>query len=150
MTQANIAPASPAQWKQALGLSVKTRPHSTQGTKAEQVNTNTETARWVKQSYLPASLIILIHPLSRTRFHIINTMTVTLILTGLLQGLQVTVSILHHYKRKPGSLWCTRGGWTYNDTCAIAGLTVSSWVSRVVRSGLVIIEHYQKHQESMW
>lgn len=36
-----------------------------------------------KRSYLPASLIPLIHPLSRTRFHIINTMTATLILRAL-------------------------------------------------------------------
>lgn len=92
--QTSKAPASPIHWNIGQGKSVSwlwsdwsstvnTRPHRTERTKAEQVNTNTETAKCVRNTtYLPASLI-LIHPLSRTRFHIINTMTMTLILRPL-------------------------------------------------------------------
>lgn len=75
-------------------------------------------------------------PLLRSRFHSINT-----VISGLLWCLQVTVHILHHYKIWTGSVLYTSGRRTYNDSSATTGLTVSSWVSRVVRSGLVITEN---------
>lgn len=46
-------------------------------------------------------------------------------------------------KKKPVSALYTCGEWAYNDGGAITDLTVSSWVSRVARLGLVIIEHCQ-------
>lgn len=48
-------------------------------------------------------------------------------------------------EQKPGSALYTRGEGAYNDSGVVTDLTVSSWVSRVVRPRLVIIEHCQKN-----
>lgn len=77
-------------------------------------------------------------PLLRSRFHIISTM-----ISGLSLCLQVTVHFLHHHK-----IWTDSGRRTYNDSNATTGLIVSSWVSRVVRSGLVIIENKNTQKTS--
>lgn len=147
----------PGFWSYS-SLALNTRPHRTESTKAEQVNTNTETASRVRNRAgslphrSPSSILLL-----RTRFHIISTMTAAWILRASDGGEEGGLAGHRIYpppcKRKPVSALYTCGEWAYNDGDAITDLTVSSWVSRVVRSGLVIIEHCQntgKLQPSVW
>lgn len=110
-------------------------PDHTDGksTKAEQGNTNTETARQVGNR----APLIFIHPSFQTRYHIINTMTTALILRPL-TGHWGRCIYFPLPQKKTSSVLYTQGRWTYNDSSAITGLTVTSWVCEVVKLGLVI------------
>lgn len=130
------------------------RPHRTESTKAEQVNTNTETARQVrKQIYLPAWLIFLIHLLSRAEFHIITTMTATLILRPLTEACRSLYLFPTTTKESMG-LFCIHALGGPTKTAVLLQLwQYPAGSLGVVRSGLVITEHCQntnRLQQSVW
>ena len=129
-------------------LTQKSRPHRTERAKAERVNTNTQTAPEVRNGAAPpASPIPLIHPLSRARFRIINTMTATLILRPL-TGVCRSLYLFSAATKESQVLFCIHEeGETCIDSHAITGLTVSSWVCRALRSGLVITRARPKQQQ---
>lgn len=144
ITQASKAPVASTPWKhKSQGGIVSwfwlwTWDHTGPG--ALKQNKWTQTQRqldeWETELYLPASLIFLIHPYSR--FHIINTMTATLILRPLTGP---AVHCIYSPPRQKKARFCfvyTRWVNLQWQRGAITCLTVSSWISRVVRSWLVI------------
>lgn len=80
-------------------------------------------------------------------------MTATLILRALTEAGR-SLYLFSTATKERRALFCIHErGETANDSGAITGLTVTSWVSRVVRSGPVITERCQntsKLQQSMW
>lgn len=122
------------------GSSVNARPHRTGALKQDEwIQTYRQLDEWGRE--LPPGRADLPRP--RTRVHIINTTTVMVIFRGTAAAAAAVLGPrcpLISQQREAS--FCSVDMWTWWDG-AMTALTVSSWVSGAVRSGLVITEHCQ-------